>query len=52
MLDALVIVEMDVTVDQIVCFAKKSRFMPLETFNLEDGEEVFGHCIVIGISPS
>ena len=46
------VVEVDLVVDQIVCFAECSWLMPVETFNLEDGEEVFGHCVVVGISPS
>lgn len=52
LLDALMVVEMDVSVDQIISFAKGSRFVPVEAFRFEDGEEVFSHRIVIRIPSS
>ena len=39
-LDALIVVEVDIAINEIVCFAECSRLMPVEALNFEDGEEI------------
>ena len=49
-LDALMVVEVDITVNQFICFRKSSRFMSVNTLCFKDGEEVFCHGIVIRVT--
>ena len=39
-LDALIVVEVDIAINEIVCFAECSGLMPVEALNFEDGEEI------------
>jgi len=50
MLDTLVVIKVNVSVNEIIRFLECPRFVPLDTFCLQDREEIFRHRIVIGIS--
>ena len=49
-LDALVIVEMDVSINQRIGLVEGVGFVPVNTFGFEDGEEIFCHCVIIRIA--
>ena len=49
-LDAFIVIEMNVPVDQIICFFECLGFMPVDTFRFQYGEEIFCQCIVIWVS--
>ena len=49
-LDALMVVEVDVFVDEIIGFIECFWFMSVNTLCFQDRKEVFCHCIVIGIA--
>ena len=51
-LDALVIVEMDVIINQYSGFVKGGWMMPVDAFCLKNREEILCHSIVIAISSS
>ena len=51
-LDALVVVEVDIAVNHGVGFAQRGRFVAVDAFGFENGEEVFRHDIVVGITAS
>ena len=51
-LDALVIVEINVIVDERSGFIKGGGKMSIDALCLNYGEEIFSHCIVIAISTS
>ena len=44
--------ELDVSVNQHIGFAEIVRFMSVNAFDFEDGEEVFCHCVIIRIASS
>jgi len=46
-LDALVVVEVDITVDHSVDLTERSGFVTVDTFCFENGKEVFLHGIVV-----
>ena len=49
-LDALVVIEMNVAVNQIICFVECLRLVTVDTLCFQDRKEVFCHGIVIGIA--
>ena len=49
-LDALVIVEVDVSVNHLVGFREGSWFVAVNALCLENGEEIFRHGVVVRIS--
>ena len=49
-LDALVIIEVNISVNQIICFLECPGLVPVDTFSFQDGEKVFCHCIIIRIA--
>ena len=51
-LDTFVVVKVDVTVDHLVGFRKGGRFVAVDAFCFENGEEIFRHCIVIRVPTS
>ncbi len=51
-LDALVVVEVDIAVNHLICFCEGGRFVPVNALCFEDGEEIFCHRIVIRVPSS
>ena len=51
-LDAFVVVKVDVTVNHLFGFRKGRRFVAVDAFCFENGEEIFRHCIVIRVPTS
>ena len=51
-LNALVAVEVYVIVYELVRLFECGDFLPVNTFCLENGEEIFCHCIVIWVPTS
>ena len=51
-LDALMVVKVDVSVDHFISLGKSGRFVPVNTFCFEDREEIFRHGIVIWVPAS
>src|SRR5699024_3010545 len=51
-LEALVVVEVDVLVDQIVGLLKCLELLAVDAFCFQDTEKIFGHCVVIAVSAS
>ena len=49
-LDAVVVVKMDIPVDHLVCFGESGRFVAVNTFCFEDGKEILRHRVVIRIA--
>ena len=49
-LDALVVIEVDVPVDQIVGFTNHLRLVPVDALRFQNREEIFGHCVVIRVA--
>ena len=45
------VIEVDVVVDQSSCFLKSGSLVSVNALSLENGEEIFGHSIVVAISP-
>ncbi len=46
------VVEINEIVNQFSGLLKSLDFLAIDTLCLEDGEEIFGHCVVIAVSPS
>ena len=44
------IVKVDIAVNHLIGFIKGSRFMVVNALGFEDGEEIFGHGVVIWVS--
>ena len=51
-LDALVIVKVDISVNHLIGRRESGWLMSGNTLCFQDGEEIFGHGIVIRVSPS
>ena len=51
-LDALVVIEINIVVDQYIGLLKGGSLMSVNTLGFENGKEVFCHCVVIAISAS
>lgn len=51
-LDALMVVKVDIPVDHFIGLGKSGRFVAVDTFRLEHGEEIFRHGIVIWVPAS
>src|SRR5699024_261769 len=51
-LEALVVIEVDVLVDQIVGLLKCLELLAVDAFCFQDTEKIFGHCVVIAVSAS
>ena len=51
-LDTLVIVKVDISVNHLVGLRESGWLMSVNTLCFKDGEEIFGHGIVIRVSPS
>ena len=51
-LDALIVIEVNEPLYQIICFLKCLWFMPVDTLRFEDGEEIFRHSVVIRVPTS
>ena len=51
-LDTLVVIEIDIIVNQHSGFINSNRKVSVDTFGLEDREEIFCHSVVIAVSPS
>ena len=49
-LDALMIIEVNVPVDQVVRVTDRLRFVPVDTLRFQNGEEILCHCVVIRIT--
>ena len=49
-LDAFVVIKVNISVDQIICFPECIWFVPIETFCLQNRKEIFCHCVVVRIS--
>ena len=48
-LDVIMVVKVDISVNHLVGFREGSRFVTVNALDFEDGEEIFGHCIVIWV---
>ncbi len=46
-MDALAVVEIDVIINQFLCFGQCSNFGAVNALSLENGEEVFCQSIII-----
>ena len=51
-LDALMVVEVDIPVDHFIGLGKSGRFVAVNTLCFQDGEEIFGHGVVVWVPPS
>ena len=51
-LDTLVIVKMNVTVNHLVGLGEVGRFVAVDAFCFENGEEILRHCVVVMVSTS
>ena len=51
-LDALVVVKVDVSVNHLVGFGEGNRFVAVDALCFEAGKEIFRHCIVIRVPAS
>ena len=43
------VVEVNIAINQLIGLRKDSRLVTVNTFCFEDREEIFRHCIVIGV---
>ena len=44
------VVKVDISVNQLVGFREGSRLLAVNALGFEDGEEIFGHGVVIWVS--
>lgn len=51
-LDALVVVEMNITINHFIGFIEGHRFVSVNTLGFENGEKIFCHRIVIAVPAS
>ena len=49
-LNALMVVEVNVSINQIIGFSECLWLVPVDTLCFQNGEEIFCHCIVIWIA--
>ena len=49
-LDALMVVEMKVSVNQIIRFLECLRFVSVDALRFQNGKEMFCHCVVIKVT--
>ena len=49
-LDALMVVEVNVSIDQIIRFPESLWLVSVDTLCFQDGEEIFCHCVVIRVT--